>query len=155
MIQIFCWNQQKQQQCAACCCCCWLHIRFIFIQIKWNSDQIGKAFADASAEIEGITIVANHKFIDRTTQLIFGTRKSHAYNSPSNRNFLFAAVHGKWQRLTVARASEHVCVWMRSDLQTTNVIAIDLNLNGTEVVFLYDFFCISKWRLIHIMAQSC
>lgn len=56
------------------------YIRFIFMQIKWNSDQFGRVYADARREIEGITIVANPGSLI-AQPLIFGARESHACDS--------------------------------------------------------------------------
>lgn len=121
----YCWNQQKKQQqqqqqavvkqqCATvqyCWCCCYLfHIRFIFMQIKWNSDQFGKVICGCETW--------NWRYHDRcdsgsliAPQLNFENRQSYAYDLPSN--FLFTAVYSKWQRLTVqrARACVYMCEW--------------------------------------------
>lgn len=56
------------------------YIRFIFMQIKWNSDQFGWVYADARREIEGITIVANRGSLI-AQPLIFGARESYACDS--------------------------------------------------------------------------
>lgn len=145
----------KQQK--PCCCCCYLfYIRFIFL---CKSNEIRTNLAKYLRMRE----TWNWRYRNRcdlgsliAPPLIFGTRQSHAHDSPSSSsNFLFETC--KWQTAdNIARTNVCVCVWMGIEIRKrANVIATNLNLNGTwssfsMISFAFQNCCRFIWR-----AQSC